>query len=41
VQLGEGMAEFVAWAQGEDPIDRYEQTVTELRSHGLFGNART
>ena len=37
--LDEGMSEFADWARGETAIDRYEQSVEELRRHGLFGVA--
>lgn len=35
--LEEGMAEFAAWARGEESVDRYASSVSELRNHGLFG----
>ncbi len=40
LDLAAGMAEFAAWAGGETPVDRYDQTVAELSRHGLFGRAR-
>jgi len=39
--LEDGMAEFVGWAQGQQSVDRYEQTVAELERHGLFGRTQT
>ncbi len=41
VSLAQGMAEFVEWAAGEAFENRYDQTVRELRAHGLFGQAST
>jgi dTDP-L-rhamnose 4-epimerase len=37
VDLAAGMAEFVSWAQGQQSEARYDTTVRELRTHGLFG----
>jgi dTDP-L-rhamnose 4-epimerase len=37
VSLEEGVSEFVKWARGQESADLYEQTVTELQRHGLFG----
>lgn len=39
VDLGTGMAEFVAWARGEAVPSTYDQAVGELEAHGLFGRA--
>lgn len=35
-----GLREFVGWAAGQHVDNRYEQTVTELQAHGLFGRAQ-
>jgi dTDP-L-rhamnose 4-epimerase len=40
VDLLQGMEEFVAWASGEQSENLYDKTVSELRAHGLFGQAR-
>ena len=40
VSLEAGMKQFVAWAAGEEAVDRYDQTVRELEHHGLFGRAQ-
>jgi dTDP-L-rhamnose 4-epimerase len=40
VDLAAGMAEFAAWARGQQAVDLYERTVEELERHGLFGRAR-
>lgn len=33
------MGEFVRWAAGEPSENLYDKTVSELRAHGLFGQA--
>ncbi len=40
VSLREGLAEFVAWASGQVSVDRYDESVAELRAHGLYGGDR-
>lgn len=40
VDLLQGMEEFVAWASGQASANLYDKTVSELRAHGLFGQAR-
>ena len=40
VDLLQGMQEFVGWASGEQSENLYDKTVSELRAHGLFGQAR-
>jgi dTDP-L-rhamnose 4-epimerase len=37
VTLGEGMAAFAVWANGQEAVDLYPRTVAELERHGLFG----
>jgi len=39
VELSSGMGEFVRWAAGEPSENLYDKTVSELRAHGLFGQA--
>jgi dTDP-L-rhamnose 4-epimerase len=41
VDMARGMEEFVAWAAGQESENRYDKTVAELRSHGLFGKAES
>lgn len=37
VSIGEGLARFVAWVKSEQvQVDRYEQSLAELKSKGLF-----
>jgi len=40
VDLVSGMAEFAAWADGQEAADLYELSVRELERHGLFGRAK-
>jgi dTDP-L-rhamnose 4-epimerase len=37
--IDEGLTEFVKWASHQVPADQYDQTVCELKQHGLFGTA--
>lgn len=39
MSLQDGMREFVQWANGEESVDAYDATVSELEQHGLFGRA--
>ena len=39
VDLDTGMADFVAWAAAQHTVDLYQQTVDELKSFNLFGQA--
>jgi dTDP-L-rhamnose 4-epimerase len=39
--LDGGLAEFIEWASGEKPEDRYDKTVHELKQHGLLGTAES
>ena len=40
ISLEEGMGEFVAWAQGQQTVDLYRKTVEELKTFGLFSQAK-
>jgi dTDP-L-rhamnose 4-epimerase len=40
VTLAQGLADFVAWADGQPSADGYERTVEELKNRGLFGAAK-
>ncbi len=37
VSLKAGLDEFIDWASGEQCVDRYQQSVDELKQHGFFG----
>ncbi len=39
VGLEEGMRHFVQWARNEPSVDRYQQTVDEMKAFNLFGRA--
>lgn len=41
VTMKAGMEEFAHWAEGEQAIDGYDKTLTELARYGLFGRSRS
>lgn len=41
VPMAAGMAEFAAWAHTQHSVDLYENAVSELQRHNLFGTSRS